>query len=331
MTAPTTTSPTRTVPHRGATTVLALGVPAVLTAVTVLVALGWRDRLPDPVASHWGPDGVDGSSSLVGLLLPLVGMNLAFALGLWAIGFFWGYAAMTRRFAVGVAVWTSTFVDGLLVAMLAAQLDVPAAAQARDLGGWLALAIAGALVVGALAAWASPGDARLAATGQVPDAAPRLPLPETEQASWVQHLRAGRPVWIGVAVVAFAAVMTLVTRSWWFGLALVATLLPLLVAVTEWTVSVDRRGLVARSRLPRPRVMVPLEEVEEAVVVHVNPLREFGGWGIRTGVGGRVGVIMRGGEAIEVVRTGGRRVVVTVDDAATGAALLNTLAARTRA
>ena len=74
-----------------------------------------------------------------------------------------------------------------------------------------------------------------------------------------------------------------------------------------------------------------IEEVEEAVVVQVNPLREFGGWGIRTGVGGRIGVVMRGGEALEVVRTGGRRVVVTVDDAATGAALLNTLAGRARA
>lgn len=331
MTAPTSTTAVRTVPHRGTTTVLALAVPAALTGVTVLVGLGWQDRLPDPVASHWGPDGVNGSSSLAGLLAPLAGMNIAFAVGLWAIGFFWGYAAMTRRFAVGVAVWTSAFVDGLVVAMLAAQLDVATAADARDLGGWLALAITGALVVGGLAAWAMPGDPRLAATGQVPDDAPRLPLPATEQASWVQHLRAGRPGWIGVAVVAFALVMGLVTRSWWFGLALAATLLPLLVAVTDWTVSVDRHGLMARSRLPRPRVLVPLEEVEEAVVVQVNPLREFGGWGIRTGVGGRIGVVMRGGEALEVVRTGGRRVVVTVDDAATGAALLNTLAARARA
>ncbi len=330
MTAATTTTASRTVPHRGTTTLLALGVPAVVTAVAVVVGLAWRDRLPDPVASHWGPDGVDGTSSLVGLLAPLAGVNLAFAVGLWAIGFFWGYAAMTRRFAVGIAVWTATFVDGLVAAMLAAQLDVPSAADARDLGGWLGLAIVGALAVAGLAAWAAPGDPHLAATGPVPDDAPRLPLPATEQASWVRHLRAGNPLWIGAAVVAFALLMGLVTRSWWFTVALLATLLPLLVTVTDWTVSVDRRGLVVRSRLPRPRVMVPLEEVEEAVVVQVNPLREFGGWGIRTGVGGRIGVVMRGGEAIEVVRTGGRRVVVTVDDAATGAALLNTLAARTR-
>jgi hypothetical protein len=50
-------------------------------------------------------------------------------------------------------------------------------------------------------------------------------------------------------------------------------------------------------------------------------------------VGGGVGYVVRTGEGIEVERTSGRRFVVTVDDAATGAALLTTLAdrARTRA
>ena len=98
--------------------------------------------------------------------------------------------------------------------------------------------------------------------------------------------------------------------------------------LSTWTVTVDQRGLVARALLPRPRVVVPLGEVEHAEVVHVSPVREFGGWGLRMGLDGRVGVVLRGGEALEVARTGGRRVVVTVDDAATGAALLNTLAAR---
>lgn len=48
-------------------------------------------------------------------------------------------------------------------------------------------------------------------------------------------------------------------------------------------------------------------------------------------VTGATGVVLRSGEAIEVQRTGGRRFVVTVDDAQTGAALLGTLVARSRA
>ena len=55
---------------------------------------------------------------------------------------------------------------------------------------------------------------------------------------------------------------------------------------------------------------------------------EFGGWGLRLSVEGRFGVVLRQGEAIEVTRANGRRFLVTVDDAATGAALLQALIAR---
>jgi hypothetical protein len=75
---------------------------------------------------------------------------------------------------------------------------------------------------------------------------------------------------------------------------------------------------------------IPLDEVLGAEQVTVSPFHEFGGWGYRVGRGGRVGVVLRAGVGLQVARTGGRSFVVTVDDAATGAALLNTLAARSR-
>jgi hypothetical protein len=190
--------------------------------------------------------------------------------------------------------------------------------------------VIGSLAAAAGAAWAMPGDERLPATTPLPDDAPRLSLPDGGSATWVRRLQWGNPLWFVLATVAFSAPMGVVTRSWWFAVALTAALAPLLVAMTAWTVTVDRRGLVARSRLPKPRVIVPLDEVEGARVVTVDPLREFGGWGVRAGLDGRVGVILRKGEALEVRRTGGRVVVVTVDDAATAAALLTTLAARAR-
>jgi hypothetical protein len=59
-------------------------------------------------------------------------------------------------------------------------------------------------------------------------------------------------------------------------------------------------------------------------------LREFGGWGYRVGTDGTVGIVVRTGEGLRIRRTGDRSLVVTVDDAATGAALLNTLADRAR-
>jgi hypothetical protein len=62
----------------------------------------------------------------------------------------------------------------------------------------------------------------------------------------------------------------------------------------------------------------------------ISPFGDFGGWGLRTALDGTVGVVVRGGSAIAVERTGGRRFVATVDDASTGAALLNTYAERAR-
>jgi hypothetical protein len=44
--------------------------------------------------------------------------------------------------------------------------------------------------------------------------------------------------------------------------------------------------------------------------------------------GRRTGIVLRAGEAIEVKRTDGKTLVVTVDDALQGAALLNGLVAR---
>ena len=321
---------TTPVPHRLASSVLTLVVPAALLLAATAVALGWRDRLPDPVASHWGPDGVDGTSSFAGLLAVLPTVGVPFAALAWAIAFFAGRAALTRRFAAALAVWVAGFAAGLTLAMLAAQLDVATAADARDIGGGLALAFAGPLALAALAAWVTPGDAALAATAPVPASAVRLALPDGEVATWVRRIDWVHPGVVVAICAAFAAVMGLTTRTWWFAAVLFAFLATLVGGLSSWTVTVDARGLVARARLPRPRVVVPLAEVEHAEVVQVSPLREFGGWGLRMGLDGRVGVVLRGGESLEVTRTGGRRVVVTVDDAATGAALLNTLASRLR-
>lgn len=317
-------------PHRLASTVLTLVAPTALLLVAAAVALNWRDRVPDPVASHWGPDGVDGTSSFAGLLALLPALGVPFLALAWAIAFFIGHSALTRRFAAALATWIAGFAGGTTLTMLAAQLDVADAHDARDVGGAMALAFTVPLALAALAAWVTPGDRPLPAAEPVPAGAPRIPLPAGEMASWVRRVDWVHPAVVVVMCTAFAGLMGATTRSWWFAGAIFAFLAVLVGGLTGWTVTVDRRGLVARARLPRPRILVPVEEVESAVVVRVNPLREFGGWGLRMGLDGRVGLVLRSGEALEVTRTGGRRVLVTVDDAATGAALLNTLAARTR-
>ena len=100
---------------------------------------------------------------------------------------------------------------------------------------------------------------------------------------------------------------------------------------TWFTVTVDRRGLAVRSaaRLAA-RSSCRSTRCVQAEVVDRRPFPEFGGWGYRVGRGGRVGVVLRTGEGSRSSAPAAASLVVTVDDAATGAALLNTLAARAR-
>ncbi len=318
------------VPHRRSTALLALGVPVALVAVSLALVLPWRVQLPDPVAVHWGPDGVDGFSSVLPFLAGTAGVALAMAVACWAVGHTVGRQAMTRRVLNGTAVWLAAFLGGLLVTTLEAQRGLADAADAVAGDAALAMTFAGATVLGALVAWLTPGDARRPAETPIPVGAPVLDLGATEQAAWVGEVGRRSTLVVVGAALAFSAAIAALSGLWWFGAVLAVVLAAVLTTMLRWTVTVDGTGLTARSLLRRPYVHVPLDEVESAEVVDVDPLGEFGGWGMRIGLDGRTGVVLRRGPAIQVRRSGGRVVVVTVPDAATGAALLNTLAARTR-
>ncbi|MGA5356075.1 hypothetical protein [Streptomyces purpurascens] len=96
-------------------------------------------------------------------------------------------------------------------------------------------------------------------------------------------------------------------------------------------VTVGRQGLtVTPGRLPWPRIRVPLEAMACASHREVDALGDFGGWGYRIRPGAS-GVILRSGSTLFVRRAGGWDFAVTVDDAATAAALLNTLIDRRKA
>jgi hypothetical protein len=79
-----------------------------------------------------------------------------------------------------------------------------------------------------------------------------------------------------------------------------------------------------------PTWRIPLSDVKYAGVTTVDPFWQFGGWGYRLGTDGRVGFIVRKGEALEVTRGDGATWVITIDDAGEAAGLLNSLAERSR-
>ncbi|WP_182113505.1 MULTISPECIES: DUF1648 domain-containing protein [unclassified Actinotalea] len=316
------------VPHRRTTLIWTLLVPALLTLAGLLVVWSWRGELPDPVASHWGADGVDGYSALPPLVLGIAATTAVFCLVMAGVGAFAGQAAMTRRFACGMAVWFAGFMQVTLLASLVGQRGLADASAAPSGGGQVAL---GAVVVSAAAlavACLVPGDTPRPARSVPPADAPRLALGDSESAVWVRRAGPRHPAAMCLAVVAPALIVGAMTGTWWLSGAIAVVVGAVVAAMLQWTVTVDRDGLAARSVVRAPVLRVPLDEIERADVVPARPFAEFGGWGLRTGRDGTTGVVVRGGDALRVHRTGGRRVVVTVDDAATAAALLNTLASR---
>jgi len=328
----TETTPRQRAPHRLATAVWTLAVPLVSAGVTAAQVLAWRDRLPEPVAVHWGPDGADGFGTVAELVvLPLGVIVPAFALGMWALGTFLGRAALTRRIAAATSVWNGVFVSGVTLTTAWVQLDLTDASRAGGLGAGIAASLVAASAIGFAAGQLTPGDRPQPASGPLPADAARLPLGENEQASWVSTVSQSG-TWLLALVAAASVVLVGWATDQWILTAVFAVILGLpVLAFTLWTVTVDHRGLTAASRLGWPRQHVPLDEVESAAAREVQPLKEFGGWGLRTSIAdGGTGVVLRRGPGIEVRRTGARRFVVTVDDAETGAALLNTLAGRSR-
>ncbi|MGV8965544.1 MAG: DUF1648 domain-containing protein [Cellulomonas sp.] len=335
MTSPTGPTPSTDrgspVPYRAVTTLVTLGFPVVVLLAGIAVALSWRDVLPDPIAIHWGSDGANGYGSLTSHLTAMVAITLAMSVFLWAVGFFAGRDALTRRFAGGMAAWFAVFMTGLLVGSLAPQRGLPDAAAAGAIGAVITGSIAAACLASALVAWLMPADLPKPATSPIPADAPTVHLADAAQAAWVHDATVGGARWFLVAVGVVMAAIVAISREWAAVVIVAFVFSLLLVLLARWTVTVDRTGLTVRPLIRRPRIHVPLSEILEAEAVTVRPIAEFGGWGLRTSAAGRTGVILRSGLALQVTRTGGRTFVVTVDDAQTGAALLNTLATRARA
>jgi len=173
------------------------------------------------------------------------------------------------------------------------------------------------------------GDERQPTTEPVDSGAPRAAHADAGPATWTGAAASPMAMLAGLAAAVLVFALVLLTQFWGL-LVVVILLVALIAAMSSAVVRVDSSGVTIRSSLGWPRTWVPLDEIVRADVTEVRPLRDFGGWGWRVGRKGRVGVALRRGEALLIERTGGRSVVVTVDDAATAAGLVNVLADRAR-
>ena len=316
---------------------VALWLPAAIVALAVAAQLVLLPQVPPTIAVHWNAAGeADGfapawtqaiATTVLGLGIPVL-LALATLPGLRR-----GERGTTYRLLGALAAALSAFVAVAFTATFAMQAGLEAPADAPAIWPALVAALAAGVLAG-LAGWAL--QPRHDASAVAPSAEPALAVGATERVAWVRTtaMSTGAVVAIllGVLVVALAAVVAWVTGA----ATVLATILTVVAAVmlvlagttTAFHVRIDDTGLRVASLFGIPRFRVPLADIASAARVEVDPMGEFGGWGLRAGAGRRFGVVLRRGEAIEVTRRSGRRFVVTVDDARTGAALLEALTAR---
>jgi hypothetical protein len=308
-------------------------VPALIALIGVVLIVIALPDLPDPVAIHWGASGAaDGfGPALANLIfLPLLVL---------------GYAAFSLLALRGVGVTvsqrillvTSPFLATLLTATLGGSLWIQRGLDDASAAPSVTPLILGGTIAGlalAVGAWfvlppASPVDEDTVE----PES---LELGATERAVWMRRMAPSGMV-AGLAIGTLVLVTALGVVALALSAPLFATLLYggililvalLVVSTLFWRVRVTQEGLEVRSAVGIPRFVVQIADVDTASLIEVEPVRDFGGWGLRWGGLRRFGVITRRGEALEVRRRSGKVFVVTVDDARNAAALLNSLVAR---
>jgi len=312
-------------------TTLLVAVPPLLVAVGGIVLLA--TVAPETVALHWGANGVDrvgGSAELIAVLAVLVPVFTATMVAAALVALRNGTTRGYLRVLVGVSTGFAVMITGGLVGSTLSQgsaVDVASLPVSTALVPLLLAAAAGA-AIGLLLSTLAPAVPAPAASGipVVP-----LPLAQSEVAYWSARVLSP-PAVIALVIAAIVVVDVICVVAGlpiWLPV-IYSLVLIVLGSLLGWHVVVDREGLRATGLLGFPVVRARPQEITGVGVDTIRALRDFGGWGFRVDSQGRWGVIVRSGSAIQVDRVGTSPLVITVDDAENGAALLAALAVRQR-
>ena len=314
--------------------ILLVGGPLAAVLLTAVTTSLLASDLPDPIATHWNGGGApDGHTPLwLFTVLLVAGQLVTWGALLWQ--------ARTRsanglRLTIAPYVWgTIAFLAAIDLTTLAANVDAADWRAADELGFGSVLVVLAVAAAAALAGWALERSRPLVADVDAAAGArsPAVVLAPGERAVWSRGL-VSRPAAFGSVVLGVGFVVAGFVVGGAGGWSLIAGGVVAALAtglLSEVVVTVDRRGMtVAFGPFGWPRQHVALDDVAAADAVDVDPWR-YGGWGYRKVPRrpGATAVVLRRGEGLRVVRGDGRELVVTVPDAAGGAALLEALRRR---
>jgi hypothetical protein len=290
-------------------------VPALLLALIALpFALYWND-LPSPMATHWDLGGTpNGSMPPVVLLVLLVAL---YAAVVWAVA-----RAVARTPSEAPSFIAGLFgIGGLLATVgwfsILANRQKDTWESASDFGVVEILVVVGVALVAGLVGWVLAGG-RSVVRQPAAAAVPAIDLDRPAATVWYSRGN-GLILQLGGAAL---IVIGLVTWGW--TTIVLLGLGAVVLTFAEVRVTVAQRGaVVSLGWLGIPSWTVPMEAIDRAEVEQVNPMA-YGGWGYRLRPGVRA-IVTRGGESLRLVRPDKADLVLTVDDAATGAGVINSM------
>jgi hypothetical protein len=293
--------------------------------------LVWGQRLPEPLATHWGFGGApDGALPKAGLMLMAAG-SIVLPLVL-----VWPRKRVVARAPVALAsvVFPSALIAFVNISVVWLNWDRADWRGAGHFTGLLMAALVGvplALAAGAFAVarriW-PPGDP----APSVPTEA--LPLAPGERAYWSGSAFNGGLVLLALFVMLEGGVLHLAFRKtpgmaeW--NLALHAFVMLLFMFMWKVRVTLNERALTIHyGQLGWPRQRILLDRIISAQTFELVPM-EHGGWGYRGSLKltRRAAVVVRSGLALGLELEGGKRLSITVDDAETAARLINGFVSR---
>ncbi len=303
---------------------IVLALVAVVLAAEALSPLR-GGSLPQRMATHWGGDNrANGWSSATGLLLLSISVAVVCVAVLVTamlartprVRGFWPTLTGLAGF-VGGAIGGSTALTVHLARNSPDPLTTPGPTPLQ-----LVAVIGSAMLFGAVAALAgrtAPARDPLSTVLRSPE----LGAGPQDVLMWHRSMSTRLFVLVGLAVVAVGVVLAVLGEG---AVAIVmAALGGLIIAgLSRIGVSADQRGLtVSYGWWAWPRTVIPVRDMASVDAIDIDP-GQWGGWGYRGSLRlfDRAAVVLRSGEGLRVKLRNGSTFAVTVDDAATGAAVL---------
>ena len=296
-----------------------------------LAAAAWMamvsGSLPERLASHWGPDGVDGYSSLWGMAAVAVlacGGSGAVIAGLSVL--LRGYSALLARIGVGFGIALGTLMTGLAAAVVAGQIGLSDASRAEIYAPLVWAGAVAGCVAGGLCGWlyrpsevdrtpspdtqaaeaaAASGDSSLAADARRAAAGRESLVIKVSMgpAQWLVSLGTGAVVALSLVFIHPALALLGIPAA------------ALLWIFCSGKAVIDDAGVRVLAGGFWKLMPLAHREITSASVQDIQAL-DFGGWGYRISAAG-TGFILRSGPALVLTAGSSQRFVISMPDAVT--------------